>query len=76
MLGLALAQTTTITVPLVGFDQMTLHASVVSAKPAATVLALACPPGTDASDCGLFPAQILTYGPSTWNMDSELSPNA
>jgi len=69
MLGVALAQTTTLTLPFIGYDQMTLQASVVSAKPSQTVFALACPSGTDANDCGLFPQQLLTYGPSVYIMD-------
>ncbi|KAJ4290478.1 hypothetical protein N0V90_010695 [Kalmusia sp. IMI 367209] len=69
LLSLALAQTTTIKVPFLGWEDTTLLASVISAKPAATVLSLACPTGTDADECGLFPQQILTYGPSTYKMD-------
>lgn len=69
LLSIALAQTTTITVPFAGYEDTTIHASVISAKPAATVLALACPPGTDSDNCGLFPQQLLTYGPSTYVMD-------
>ncbi|KAJ4355464.1 uncharacterized protein N0V89_003480 [Didymosphaeria variabile] len=69
LLSLALAQTTTIKLPFIGYDDMTIHASVVSAKPSQTVFALACPTGTDGSECGLFPQQLLTYGPSIYVMD-------
>ncbi|KAK4504744.1 hypothetical protein PRZ48_002706 [Zasmidium cellare] len=64
-----LAQTTTIlTLPFYGYDLQPIVASILSANPSATTLSLACAPGTDASDCGLFPAQTLTVGPSTYNM--------
>jgi hypothetical protein len=68
-LGLSQATTTILEIP--GMDEKdgsreepTLYASVVSANPTATTLALAC-----LDDCGLFPAQTLTYGASTWKMD-------
>ncbi|KAF2439250.1 hypothetical protein P171DRAFT_525762 [Karstenula rhodostoma CBS 690.94] len=69
LLSIALAQTTTITVPFIGLEDTTIYASVVSAKPTETVFALACATGTDANDCGFFPQQLLTYGPSTYVMD-------
>lgn len=71
LLSVAIAQTTTISVPFFGFDNFTVQASVVSVKPSATVLALACP--SNADECGLFPQQILTYGPSTYVMDMSVS---
>lgn len=61
-------QSTVLTLPFYGYDSQPIVASVVSANSAATTLALACRPGTDGSDCGLFPAQTLTVGPSTYNM--------
>lgn len=69
LLSLALAQTTTITLPFLAYEEFPIHASVVSAKPSQTIFALACPSGTDGSDCGFFPQQLLTYGPSTYVMD-------
>lgn len=69
LLGLTLAQTTTIQVPLFGFDGDSFQASVISAQPSATVISLACPPVSSMGmGCGLFPQQILTYGPSTYRM--------
>jgi len=67
LLGLALAQQTTLTLPFFGYDGDSFVASVVSAQSDATVFALACPPKS--ADCGLFPNQTLTYGPSTYKMD-------
>lgn len=66
LLGLALAQQTTLTLPFFGYDGEKFAASVVSAQPDATVFKLACP---QSSECGLFPYQTLTYGPSTYKMD-------
>ncbi|KAL5422693.1 hypothetical protein PMIN06_008611 [Paraphaeosphaeria minitans] len=66
LLSVALAQTKTVTLPFIGYDDTTIYASVISAKPSETVFALACAPSTD---CGLFPQQLLTYGPSTYVMD-------
>ncbi|KAF2677833.1 hypothetical protein K458DRAFT_423539 [Lentithecium fluviatile CBS 122367] len=65
-LSLTLAQTTTLTLPFFGYDGDQFAASVVTAQPSATVLALGCPGSTE---CGLFPYQTLTYGPSTYHMD-------
>jgi hypothetical protein len=67
LLGLALAQQTTLNLPFLGYDGVGFVASVVSAKPDATVFALNCPPHS--GDCGLFPYHTLTYGPSTYKMD-------
>lgn len=63
--------TTTVSIPWVGMDYETLSvftdmfASVVTANPTATTLALACAPSMD---CGLFPAETLVFGPSTYNL--------
>lgn len=65
-LTLALAQTTTLTIPAIGYDQVSFLASVVTANSAATTLSLACPKG---EECGLFPNHTIVYGPSTYNMD-------
>jgi hypothetical protein len=64
--GLAIAQTTTLTIDFYGYDSTNFVAAVVSAQPSATVLSLGCP---QSSECGLFPYQTLTYGPSTYKMD-------
>jgi hypothetical protein len=69
LLGFAAAQTTTLSIPFYLADNQAIEASVVSANDAATTLALNCPSGTDASDCGLFPTMLLTYGPSTYHID-------
>ena len=58
---------TVLTLPFYGYDSVSIVGSVVSADKAATTLALAC--ATMDSDCGLFPLQTLTFGPSTYNMD-------
>ncbi|KAF2168351.1 hypothetical protein M409DRAFT_21785 [Zasmidium cellare ATCC 36951] len=63
-----LAQSSILSLPFYGYDTQPIVASILSSNPTATTLALACRPGTDASDCGLFPAQTLTIGPSTYNM--------
>lgn len=65
MLSVAMAQRT-LTVPNVGGDANSIAASVVTANNDATTLALACLPS---DDCGLFPAQTLVVGPSTYNVD-------
>lgn len=58
---------TVLTLPFYGYDSVSIVGSVVSADKAATTLALAC--ATMDSDCGLFPLQTLTFGPSTYKMD-------
>lgn len=68
-LGLATAQTTTLSVPFYGFDTQAIDASIVAANPSATTMQLACPGGTDQNDCGLFPYMTLVYGPSTYHLD-------
>ncbi|KAF1850751.1 uncharacterized protein K460DRAFT_21400 [Cucurbitaria berberidis CBS 394.84] len=67
LLGLSIAQTTTLTIPLFEGDAESLDASVVSVSPGATTLQLACPQAH--LDCGLFPKHILVFGPSTYNVD-------
>ncbi|CAO2653748.1 Nn.00g031590.m01.CDS01 [Neocucurbitaria sp. VM-36] len=71
LLGLSIAQTTSLTIPFIGFDAQTVAASIVSANSDGTTFQLACYGSTD---CGLFPAQTLVSGPSTYNMD-ESDPN-
>ncbi|KAK7192395.1 hypothetical protein DPSP01_004979 [Paraphaeosphaeria sporulosa] len=66
LLSVALAQTKTVTLPFIGYGDTTFYASVISAEPSQTIFALACAP---TSDCGFFPQQLLTYGPSTYVMD-------
>ncbi|CAI6339540.1 unnamed protein product [Periconia digitata] len=75
LVGLAAAQTTTVTVPFMGLDDFPISASVIAANPTATTYSLACgtPTSTDSDfdslDCGLFPDHRLIYGPSTWAME-------
>lgn len=69
LLGFAAAQSTTLSIPFYGLDNQSIDASIVAANPTATTMALACPPGTDSNDCGLFPDMTLVYGPSTYHMD-------
>ncbi|KJY01596.1 hypothetical protein TI39_contig285g00016 [Zymoseptoria brevis] len=66
---LCAAQSTILTIPFYGYDDQSIVASIVSADSTATILHLNCPPGTDQNDCGLFPSQTLTIGPSTYHMD-------
>jgi hypothetical protein len=62
----------TMAVPWIGINSdvgsvfTDMYASVVTANPTATTLALACAPSID---CGLFPAQTLVFGPSTYNIN-------
>src|SRR5690242_751408 len=72
-LATAAAQSTTLSIPFYGFDTQSVDASIISANPSATTMALACPPGTDANDCGLFPEMTLVYGPSTYHLDMGVS---
>lgn len=69
LLGLAAAQTSVVSIPFYILDNQSIEASVVSANPSATTLALNCPTGTDSNDCGLFPEMTLIYGPSTYHID-------
>lgn len=69
LLGLAVAQTTTLSIPFYGFDDQAIDASIVAANPSATTMQLACPSVTDSNDCGLFPDMTLIYGPSTYHLD-------
>jgi hypothetical protein len=69
--GRGLAQsTTTITLPFYGYDQQSIDASILGVTRGATTMALACDTHISdyANNCGLFPYQTLTYGPSTYNM--------
>jgi hypothetical protein len=72
---------TTVSVPWIGIDSdmpsvfTDIVASVVTANPTATTLALHCADATVA--CGLFPAETLVFGPSTYNLDmGDPSPEA
>jgi hypothetical protein len=71
LISMAAAQTT-VSIPWIGVDpdigSMVLddiQASVVAANPTATTLSLGCAPS---QECGLFPAETLIYGPSTYNI--------
>jgi hypothetical protein len=64
------AQSIVLTIPFYGYDTQPIDASVVSVDSTATILHLECAPGTDSNDCGLFPSQTLTIGPSTYHMDT------
>jgi hypothetical protein len=65
---LALAQTTTLQIPLFGFDEQSIDASVIGVTSALTTFSLACPLGADSNDCGLAPTQRLTYGAGKYIM--------
>lgn len=68
MLAMAMAQTTTLQIPFYGYDNFPIDASVIAVQDSVTTLTLACP--SNADECGLFPQQTLTYGPSTYRMDT------
>jgi hypothetical protein len=69
MVGLALSQMTTFEIPYpLGADGIH-QVSVITANKESTVLSIGCPENVDRSECGVFPYQTLTYGPSTWKMD-------
>lgn len=72
LLGLAAAQTSVISIPFYILDTQSIEASIVSANPSATTMALNCPSG-NANDCGLFPQMTLVYGPSTYHLDMGVS---
>ncbi|CAK1360735.1 hypothetical protein CB0940_03807 [Cercospora beticola] len=66
ILPLAMSQTTTLQVPFYGYDTFSIDASVLGVQDSLTTMTLACP--SSAEECGLFPTQILTYGPSSYRM--------
>ncbi|KAK3675620.1 hypothetical protein LTR78_004704 [Recurvomyces mirabilis] len=57
-----------LTIPFYGYDQQSIVGSVVATSAGVSTIALACAPGTDGNDCGLFPYETLTIGPSTYNI--------
>ncbi|PVH99830.1 hypothetical protein DM02DRAFT_614735 [Periconia macrospinosa] len=70
------AQTTTLTMPFVLWEQFDISASVISANPTATTYSLVCGTATsatassrDPAECGFFPTHHLVHGPSTWMME-------
>jgi hypothetical protein len=72
LISTAAALTTTVQIPWIGVDSdvgsmllTDMQASVVAANPTATTLSLGCAPS---QECGLFPAETLIYGPSTYNI--------
>jgi hypothetical protein len=72
--GSSLAQSTTVVDVLIPqVDQQTILASVVSVGPDATAYSLACPPDTDATDCGIGGGFFVTAGPTTagWHITIE-----
>lgn len=77
LISLALAQTTSFKIPYPDGDSQPpgdlQEVSVVTVNKATTVLQMKCPTATP--DCGLFPYQTLTYGPSTWKLDMSVDGN-
>ncbi|KAK3353594.1 hypothetical protein B0T25DRAFT_518630 [Lasiosphaeria hispida] len=64
--GLTLAQSTTVvTLALPFADSQKIEASVIGAGAAATTYFIACPSGTDDTECGLGDGMTVTEGPST-----------
>lgn len=63
--GQAMAQSSVVSIWGLGADDQALYASVVSANPSATVLAINCPSGEDSTECGFDGAVTITEGPST-----------
>ncbi|PPJ50095.1 hypothetical protein CBER1_05068 [Cercospora berteroae] len=67
IIPLAMSQTTTtLQLPFYGYDTFSVDASILSVQNSLTTMTLACP--SSAEECGLFPTQILTYGPSSYRM--------
>ena len=76
LLSLAAAQnkasTTTISMPWIGGGEdlgpvlTDISASIISANPTATTVSLQCAP---TAECGLFPVEIIVFGPSTYNIN-------
>ncbi|GIZ36744.1 hypothetical protein CKM354_000021100 [Cercospora kikuchii] len=67
ILPLAMSQSTkTLQLPFYGYDTFSIDASVLAVQDSLTTMTLACP--STAEECGLFPTQILTYGPSSYRM--------
>lgn len=66
------ASTTTVSIPWIDGDVgagsvlTDMFASIISANPTATTMSLQCAP---TADCGLFPAEVLVFGPSTYNIN-------
>jgi len=63
--GLAIAQSTTISLYIPGADSQSLVGSIVGSDSTATTYALQCAPGTEESDCGFPGVFTLTEGPAT-----------
>lgn len=71
--ALTTAQTTTLTLPYIETGAPSFEsvgASIISANPTATTLALHCL----TPECGLFYGHTLISGPSTWNVAFSLEP--
>lgn len=67
LLPLSLAQTSIVTILLPDFDVQSIQASVITANPTMTSYLLACPPGTNDTDCGLGSTGIhVLEGPATF----------
>lgn len=63
--AIAAAQTTTVGFWLPMFDAQDLQASVIGVKGEATTLALGCPNGADAMECGISSSVTIVAGKST-----------
>lgn len=69
---LAAQAQTTINIPLWGYDaQPAIDASIVAVSNQVTTMRIYCAPDASGSltECGMFPNQYLTIGPSTYLMD-------
>lgn len=65
----AAQSSTVISLMLPAVDPQALVASVIDASPAITTYAVQCADDTkDGPECGLFHAQTIAQGPSTWSM--------
>lgn len=64
-IGLAIAQSTTLTIPVIHGDGHSVAASVVSVKAGTTALSIAC----IRANCDLFPQDTIMIGPSSWHED-------
>ncbi|EKJ73970.1 hypothetical protein NXS19_013547 [Fusarium pseudograminearum] len=70
----AAAQATTVNFFLPGFDKQALVGSVVAVKGEATTVAISCPDGTDASECGIQETRTVVGGASTMDISYSYSP--
>ncbi|KAF2171141.1 hypothetical protein M409DRAFT_19112 [Zasmidium cellare ATCC 36951] len=67
-LGSAAGQTSTLSIPFMGFNFDAVDASVVTVEDGRTTLALNCPPGSGSTNCGVYATETVVTGPSTYSL--------